>query len=171
MFKIIHVNLFFIGLSVIFTGCSQKLTSQTLSNSIQQAYKVKAHTANKVSPLILENADKYDIPPTLIAAVIQQESSYRATVTSGAGAVGLMQVIPKYWQKKCTGDLYQEHINIHCGSLILSEYYQKSGSWKKALGYYNVGPSGYENNPNSRDKAKKYIQSVEKHETKLKQAL
>lgn len=170
MFKIHHFSFVFISFSILLTGCSQKITPHTLSKGIQQTYKVKPATANKISPLIVENANKHDVPATLIAAVIQQESSYRASVTSGGGAVGLMQIIPKYWQSKCEGDLYQEHVNIHCGSLILAQYYQQSGNWKKALGYYNVGPSGYENNATSRTRAKKYIQSVENHEKNLKKS-
>ncbi|TMI80045.1 MAG: lytic transglycosylase domain-containing protein [Bacillati bacterium ANGP1] len=43
---------------------------------------VRAHSAN------------YDINPALLAAVIEQESKFRADAKSSAGAIGLMQLLP-----------------------------------------------------------------------------
>ena len=106
-----------------------------------------------------------------MAAVIRQESSYRNYVVSSAGAVGLTQVIPRYWQQTCPGDLFQENININCGSFILAKYNQSAGSWKKALAYYNVGPTGYNTNRKMKKQGKRYAKQVKKHENNLKSKL
>ena len=182
MYKSFSANLtckiiLFSMLTLILSACSSlgggpiQKRANKLSTGIQQAYKVSPDTANRVSPLIIQNAEKYDVDPLLIAATIRQESSYRSNVTSSAGAVGLTQVIPRYWQQSCPGNLYDESLNIQCGTYILAKYKHSAGSWKKALAYYNVGPSNYQNSWKMRRQGKKYAKQVKQHEKALKQAL
>lgn len=170
------ITLPLILISAICTGChSLKGTSAEkaiqLSKGIQNAYSITPNTANRLSPLIIKSAEQHEVPATLLTAVIRQESNFRTQARSPSGAIGLTQIIPRYWQQQCPGDLYNETININCGAYILAHYYQKSGSWNKALGYYNVGPTGYENSFWTRHKAKKYIKSVKKHEKDLNKSL
>ena len=145
--------------------------SAKLAQGIQKAYSVDSTTANRVAPLIIQSATQNDVDPLLMAAVIRQESSYRNYVVSSAGAVGLTQVIPRYWQQACPGDLFQENININCGSFILAKYNQSAGSWKKALAYYNVGPTGYNTNRKMKKQGKRYAKQVKQHEKNLKSKL
>lgn len=152
-------------------GGSVEKRAQKLSKGIQSAYSVSPNTANRIAPMIVQSADQYQIDPLLIAATIRQESSYRTNVVSSAGAVGLTQVIPRYWQQSCPGDLFEESTNINCGALILAKYNQSAGSWKKALAYYNVGPTGYNTNRKMKKQGKKYAKQVKKHEKILKSAL
>lgn len=164
---------FIIGLS----GCASlnsgsiEKRSAKLSTGIQKAYSVTPATANRISPMIIKNAEKHNIDPILLAATIRQESSYRSTVTSSAGAVGLTQVIPRYWQQYCPGDLFDENTNIHCGSYILSKYYSSAGSWPKALAYYNVGPTGYNSSWKMKHQGNKYASQVKQHQQALNKAL
>jgi len=44
--------------------------------------------------IVRTHARNYDLPPTLLAAVIYAESKFDASARSGAGAVGLMQLLP-----------------------------------------------------------------------------
>lgn len=152
-------------------GGSIAKRSANLSVGIQQAYSVDSNTANRVSPMIVQSAERHDVDPLLVAAVIRQESSYRSQVVSSAGAVGLTQVMPRYWQKTCPGNLFDENINVNCGTFILSKYFQDAGSWKKALAYYNVGPSNYNNNRKMRKQGKKYAKQVKQHQERLKKLL
>ena len=145
--------------------------SAKLAQGIQKAYSVDSTTANRVAPLIIQSATQNDVDPLLMAAVIRQESSYRNYVVSSAGAVGLTQVIPRYWQQACPGDLFQENININCGSFILAKYNQSAGNWKKALAYYNVGPTGYNTNRKMKKQGKRYAKQVKQHEKNLKSKL
>lgn len=169
-------SLFLVTSLSILSGCASlggsiEKRSAKLSNGIQNAYKVTATSADRVSPLIITQAAEYDIDPLLIAAVIRQESTYRSQVVSPAGAVGLMQIIPKYWQNRCSGSLFNELNNIACGSYILNHYYQRTQSWPKALAYYNVGPTGYENGGKMKKQGKKYAKQVKQHQKALKKAL
>lgn len=169
--------IFLISFIVIFTGCSAlgggsiAKRSIKLSNGIQNAYAVESNTANRVAPIIIQAAEKYDLNPLMLAAMIQQESSYRNYVISPAGAIGLTQIMPNYWQQICPGDLFEETTNINCGSFILAKYNQSAGSWKKALAYYNVGPTGYKSSWKMKRQGKKYARQVKQHEEKLKKVL
>ncbi|WP_010116590.1 transglycosylase SLT domain-containing protein [Acinetobacter sp. P8-3-8] len=158
------------GCSSLGGGSVQKRAGK-LSTGIQKAYSISPDTANRVSPMIVQNADQYDVDPLLIAATIRQESNYRNYAASPAGAVGLTQIMPRYWQQSCPGNLYDEYTNIRCGTMILSKYNQSAGSWKKALAYYNVGPSNYESSWKMRRQGKKYAKQVKKHQKQLKSAL
>lgn len=163
--------------TLLIAGCSSlgggsvAQRSAKLASGIERAYAVESTTARRVAPLIVQHADQYEVDPLLMAALIQQESSYRNYVVSSAGAVGLTQVVPRYWQEKCPGDLFDEYTNVRCGTYILASYNQATGSWKKALAYYNVGPTAYENSFWTRHKGKKYARSVQEKQKILKQAL
>lgn len=151
-------------------GSTQKRASK-LSSGIQKAYQVNPTNADRIAPLIIQSSEKYDIDPILVAAVIRQESSYRSNVTSSAGAVGLTQVIPRYWQQTCPGNLFDESTNINCGSYILTKYEKQAGNMKKALAYYNVGPTNYVKNKKMKKQGKKYAKQVKGHQKSLKKAL
>ena len=129
------------------------------------------NTANRISPMIVQSAERYNVDPLLIAAMIQQESSYRNYAVSHAGAVGLTQIIPRYWQNACPGDLFEENTNINCGTYILAHYNQSAGSLKKALAYYNVGPTGYHSSRKMKKQGKKYAKQVNQKSGLLKNNL
>ncbi|WOE32135.1 MULTISPECIES: lytic transglycosylase domain-containing protein [unclassified Acinetobacter] len=161
----------------LITGCaplgsgSVAKRSAKLSIGLQKAYTVQPSTADRIAPLIVETADQYDLDPLMLAALIRQESSYRSKVVSPAGAVGLTQVMPKYWQNICQGDLFDESVNIHCGAYILNTYQHNANSLKKALAHYNVGPTAYNTNRQMKKQGKKYAKQVKAHRSELKSAL
>lgn len=175
-FQLIKITTIFTTM-LLFSACSSlgggslEKRADKLSRGIQSTYKVPVSTANYVSPLIIENSERNNLDPLLVAAVIHQESSYRPKVVSGAGAVGLMQIMPRYWQATCGSDLHNEEINIQCGTSILAKYQQLGGNLKTALGYYNVGPSAYKNNRKMRKQGKKYAKQVLTHKKQLKSSL
>lgn len=149
----------------------QTQSSRQLSLGIQQAFDITVSTADRLAPIIIEQARQYNISPFLLAALIMQESSYRSHVKSSAGAIGLTQVIPKYWKSQCNGSLRQEYYNIQCGTYVLSTYSKQAGNWLKALAYYNVGPSAYNNSQKMRQQGKKYAQSVIQYHRSLLMSL
>jgi len=152
-------------------GGSVEKRAVKLSSGIQKAYSVNPETANRVSPYIVQTADQYNLDPLLLAAVIRQESTFRPYVSSPADAVGLTQVMPRYWQATCPGDLYDELTNINCGSFILTKYKNAAGSMPKALAYYNVGPTAYNTNRKMKKQGKRYAKQVKQHRNNLKSAL
>lgn len=98
--------------------------------------------------IIRQQASDKGLDPTLIAAVIYQESRFRPRESS-AGAQGLMQILPstaKYIAHKSggtqfeTGDLATPQINIAYGSWYLKYLLQAyDGDELTALAAYNAG--------------------------------
>jgi len=98
--------------------------------------------------IVLGHASHYDLDPALLAAVIYQESRFRADARSSSGAIGLMQLMPKTAQGIAdhTGgtrfklsDLDDPEINVRYGAWYLHHLIQKYGSEKLALAAYNAG--------------------------------
>ena len=93
-------------------------------------------------------AEKYGVPETLVYAVIRTESDFESGAVSGAGAVGLMQLMPSTF-KWLTDDMLFEHLesgmlydpetNIRYGTYYLSLLYDRYGRWDLALAAYNGG--------------------------------
>lgn len=82
-----------------------------------------------------------NVPTSIVRAVMTIESNYTPGLTSSAGAVGLMQLIPKYhaWRAAKFGlnDLNDPYTNIICAVDFLNEQYERYGRWDKALLRYN----------------------------------
>lgn len=82
-----------------------------------------------------------NVPVDLVMAIMKVESNYRPNAGSNAGAVGLMQVIPRYHQhrvaKYCLTDLWDPYTNIICAMDLLNERYEVHGNWRSALFDYN----------------------------------
>lgn len=104
--------------------------------------------------IVLGHASHYDLDPALLAAVIYQESRFRADARSSSGAIGLMQLMPDTAQGIAdhTGgsrfklsDLGDPEINIRYGAWYLGHLMKKYGSEKLALAAYNAGQQNVDN--------------------------
>jgi soluble lytic murein transglycosylase-like protein len=81
------------------------------------------------------------IDPLLILAVMAIESRYNPVAESSMGAMGLMQVMPKYHAEKLHehgGEqaLLDPEVNIQVGTRILREYMRRLGETEAALQMY-----------------------------------
>jgi soluble lytic murein transglycosylase len=102
----------------------------------------------KYEQIVRGHARNYRLDPALLAAVIYQESKFRADAKSGSGAIGLMQLRPDTARgiairtggnRFRTQDLYNPEINIRYGSWYLRHLLNKYGDEKTALAAYNAG--------------------------------
>jgi hypothetical protein len=101
-------------------------------------------------PYITEASHRFDVPDTWIRAVMHQESGGHEylsgqLITSGAGAMGLMQVMPETYdelrqQYSLGNDPYDPHNNILAGTAYIREMYDIYGS-PGFLAAYNAGPA------------------------------
>src|SRR3546814_17076902 len=97
-------------------------------------------------PDIAEAAHRYELPETWIRAVMRAESAGCShlngrTITSPAGAMGPMQLMPATWAElRLQYDLgdgpYDPHYNIHAG-----------GAYLRALHYHSCVPGTLEAHP------------------------
>lgn len=103
-------------------------------------------------PHIREASERFDVPEKWIRAVMMRESGGRSlvngrTITSSAGAIGLMQVMPgtydmMRWQYGLGSDPSNPRDNILAGTAYLREMYDLFGA-PGFLAAYNCGPACY----------------------------
>ena len=96
--------------------------------------------------LIRSIADSAGLDWLMISSMVAQETKFDPNSESWAGAVGLMQVIPRYSEVKNKQMLYDEEVNLREGVRIISEhlrhysYMDSTNQWAFALATYNAGP-------------------------------
>jgi soluble lytic murein transglycosylase len=98
--------------------------------------------------IVRSHARNYHLDPALLAAVIYQESKFKADARSDSGAIGLMQLLPDTAKGIAlhTGgtqfrveDLYNPEINVRYGAWYLRHLLTKYGDEEDALAAYNAG--------------------------------
>lgn len=90
---------------------------------------------------ISDTEQKYGLPSGLLGRIAYQESHFRPDIISGktkssAGAVGLMQLMPKDFP----GAGQDANEDIRTAGAYLAKLYKQFGSWEKAVAAYNDGP-------------------------------
>src|SRR5438105_15087560 len=98
--------------------------------------------------IVRGHARNYRLDPALLAAVIYQESKFRADAKSDSGAIGLMQLKPETAKgiairtggnRFQTSDLYNPEINVRYGAWYLRHLLNKYGDERTSLAAYNAG--------------------------------
>lgn len=80
----------------------------------------------------------HGVPQHLLARMAQQESNYDPDAVSSAGALGIMQIIPR-WHPGV--DALNPAVAIDYAGSLLRRHFERFGSWSKALAAYNAGPT------------------------------
>jgi soluble lytic murein transglycosylase-like protein len=137
---------------------SVQLAAETASSSVQSV----AHTADVAGTALAKTADsareaffkkevpfggiifsearKNNLPPELVAAVVNTESKFNATARSGAGAMGLMQLVPKTGRWMGARDLMNPAQNVAAGAKYLRYLNDRfDGDQQKMIAAYNAG--------------------------------
>lgn len=126
---------------LVFAGIMMNKSSKMLEH---WAYPVE------YSEIVEQKAEEYDVPLSVIYAVIRTESGFDPEAESWVGAKGLMQItkdahdwIDYYrgeskaeWENICDPEM-----NIEYGVWLLSYHYKKFGIWETAFAAYNAGPN------------------------------
>jgi hypothetical protein len=145
-----------LGVLALLAGCAGH---QAISSN-QEAAQYAAHARRNYvppgppgdpwGPYIVEAARRFDVPERWVREVMRQESDgqlyeHGQLITSSAGAMGLMQVMPETYDglrsRYALGDdPYDPHDNILAGTAYLREMYDIYGS-PAFLAAYNAGPA------------------------------
>lgn len=110
--------------------------AHAIADAALQAGVVPAVYAAKVAEL----ANRFDLSPTLIEALVWQESRWRANAVSPVGARGLAQLMPGT-ARYLGVDPGDPFANLEGGARYLREQMDRfDGNIEKALAAYNAGP-------------------------------
>jgi soluble lytic murein transglycosylase-like protein len=94
-----------------------------------------------IEQTIEKAADRYNLAPELITAVIRAESNFNVSAVSTAGAQGLMQLMPATARELGVKNSFDIEQNIDGGAKYLRQMLDRfGGSVRKALAAYNAGP-------------------------------
>lgn len=147
-----------VGAIALLAGCAskpqisaQQESTRYLARAGQHSYTPPGSSGDPWGPYIREASNKYDVPEKWIREVMRQESGGNLygrngqLVTSGAGAMGLMQVMPGTYDdlrgryRELGDDPYDPHNNVLAGTAYLREMYDIYGA-PGFLAAYNAGP-------------------------------
>ncbi len=120
-------------------------SSSQIEDYFNPDYQTRQYGA--ISPydsLIQRVAAEFDLDWVMITAIAAQESKFDPYSESWAGAIGIMQVLPRFSEVP-EDSLYIPEINIREGARILKDhldhysYMDSTNQWQIALATYNAG--------------------------------
>lgn len=133
----------------------EKVLNDTIeADKTDEAEETKNTTKTYTNPAVLnevscpdsmeayfkEASETYGVPEALLKAVAKAESNFNAKAVSGAGAQGVMQLMPGTAAGLGVKDCFNARENIMGGAKYLSQMLSKyNGSVKLALAAYNAG--------------------------------
>ncbi|MCB2067198.1 MAG: lytic transglycosylase domain-containing protein [Erythrobacter sp.] len=92
------------------------------------------------APVIMQLAERFDLSPALLEALVWQESRWHADAVSSAGARGLAQLMPGT-AREMGVDPDNPYANLEGGARYLREQLDRfDGDLERALAAYNAGP-------------------------------
>lgn len=127
---------------------------------LQLSTDLASRRATETLPQVMLEAERWNLSPALILAVMHTESSFNPLARSPIPAFGLMQIVPQSAgrdvtefltgeQQLLTPDyLYDPDLNIEAGSVYLHMLYNryfsgvtdKRSRWFLSIAAYNTGP-------------------------------
>ena len=111
---------------------AQQLTLETVK---EQFFK----TSIPYGSIIYREARRNNLPPELVAAIVESESDFRPRLISNKNAQGLMQIMPSTGRLLGADDLFDPEVNIAAGTKYLRYLINRFDDPRIALAAYNAG--------------------------------
>lgn len=97
--------------------------------------------SDELNEYFVQAANTYGIDVNLLKCIAYAESNFRPAITSSAGAMGVMQLMPKTAEGLGVRDAYDAEQNILGGAKYISIQLERfDGDIELALAAYNAGP-------------------------------
>ena len=117
-----------------------------------------------VEALVREAAERHNVDPALVRAVIETESNWNPGAVSRKGAAGLMQLVPTTAQRFGANDVFNPKQNVDAGVHYLKTLLERyNGNLDLALAAYNAGEGAVDRAhgiPSYRE-TRSYVQKVQ----------
>lgn len=99
----------------------------------------------QIDALVSQNSTAWQVDPSLVKAVIVNESGFDANATSRTGAQGLMQLMPATAAAVGVRNAYDPVQNVAGGTRYLKSLLDRfGGDVRRAVAAYNAGPEAVE---------------------------
>jgi soluble lytic murein transglycosylase-like protein len=119
-------------------------TPDLLAMIVARKFRVSEVATREFVRAAYLEASRLQLDPLLIVAVIAVESRFNPVAQSESGAMGLMQVIPRFHAEKFDAlrhsSVLDPRANIQVGARILKEYIARGGTEPAGLQLYNGAP-------------------------------
>lgn len=122
-----------------------------------------AQRREKYRALFDRASQQYGIPPNLLMRQGEVESSLIPDARSSAGAIGIMQIVPRYHPELGEAGALDPVRAIPYAASLLRQWYDRFGSWTLALAAYNAGPGNvarYGNAVPPFDETRNYVAKI-----------
>ena len=114
---------------------------EAVASAIARKYRVSHDAMLELVGTAYREGRGIGLDPLLIIAVIAVESRFNPIAQSDGGAIGLMQVIPRYHADKLEAahglSMLDPVTNIRLGARVLKEYIRRGGTDVAGLQLYN----------------------------------
>lgn len=107
--------------------------------SVEAVKNIASKTKVKFADLIDKYSEKYNVAPSIIRELINQESRFNPNAISKKGAQGLMQLMPATASDCGISNAYDIEQNLDCGVKYFVSKLEKYNSVSLALAAYNAG--------------------------------
>ena len=120
-------------------------TTDALAGIVAKKYRVSEAATREFVRTAYREGARHGVDPLLIVSVMAVESRFNPVAQSDGGAMGLMQVIPRFHAEKFDASdqasVLDPRTNIQAGVRILKEYIGRGGNELAGLQLYNGAPS------------------------------
>ena len=99
-----------------------------------------ARRVDRFDVLIDQFAQKYEVDPNLVKAIITRESCFDQSAISHVGAIGLMQLMPDTARWLKVKNPAKAEANLAGGVRYFASLHKEFGTLELALAAYNAGP-------------------------------
>jgi soluble lytic murein transglycosylase-like protein len=113
---------------------------EAVSGAVARRYRISADATRELVGAAYGEGRRIGLDPLLIIAVMAVESHFNPIAQSVGGAVGLMQVIPRYHADQFDRggeSVLDPRTNIGLGARVLKEYIRRAGTEVAGLQLYN----------------------------------
>lgn len=114
---------------------------EAVANVVARKYRVSHEATREHVGTAYREGKAIGVDPLLIIAVMAVESRFNPIAQSDRGAIGLMQVIPRFHTDKFNAargeSVLDPRINIQLGARVLKEYIRRGGTDVAGLQLYN----------------------------------
>lgn len=129
-------------------------TPQPMGGPVEPSAWMPAPVVFWWADVIRPTAERYGVDPMLASIIVLVESGGNPLAESGAGALGMYQVVPRFHPRLLDGDPHDPHHNADVGTAYLADCLRRYGlrddpdwqrSVERAAACYNGGGGGVAN--------------------------